>query len=668
MNGSQPTYEFGPFALDAGKRLLLRDGASVPLAPKALETLLALIEYRDRVVTKDELLQRIWGDTVVEEGGLTRNISILRKALGEKPDDHHYVVTVPGRGYRFVADVHRRARSAEPADAANQDEVRLESTPAVTLSDRFAPVTRSPVLRGELPTHAAPVAAATDGPSSIRKWLLVGGLAALAAGGLVYALRPTQAAHAERPLITAIAVLPLENLSDDPSQEYFADGMTEALIGNLARIRALRVVSRTSVMRFKGAAAPLTEIARALNVDAVLEGSVQRTSDRVRVSLQLIHAPTDAHLWSREYERELTDILKLQSDVARAVADEVQARVTAEERARLASAGSVTPAAYQEFLLGQHYLWRLNEEDLARAIGHFEQSVRLDPGSAAAYAGLSHAWWWRGIWGATTFKQVESPSRAAAVKALELDPGLPEAHVSMGRLKFGHEWDWSGARQAFARALVIDPNNVDAHFFSAMLCMALGCFSEAIDHMNRIEERDPLSATVQSFFGRVLYRARRYDDAIVHLNRAIELDPQSPAGAYGRLADVYETVGKHDEALMLLEKAASLEGRPRGAERTARAARIYALMGRREEAIEMLKQSRGSNPHMLAMAYTALGDRDEAFRLLFGIIEAPSFNVYVKTDPAFDRLHSDPRWHEVLRRMKYPPETVISTPDSLDPR
>ena len=229
-------------------------------------------------------------------------------------------------------------------------------------------------------------------------------------------------------------------------------------------------------MRFKGAAPPLTELARTLNVDAVLEGSVQRIGDRVRVSVQLIHAATDAHLWAREYERELTDVLKLQSDVARAVADEVQARVTAEERARLAPAGSVNPAAYQEFLLGQHYLWRLTEEDLARAIAHFEESVRVDPNYAASYAGLSHAWWWRGIWGATTFKQVESPSRAAAVKALELDPGLPEAHVSIGRLKFGHEWDWSGARQAFTRALAIDPNNVHAHFFSAMLCMALGAF------------------------------------------------------------------------------------------------------------------------------------------------------------------------------------------------
>ena len=274
----------------------------------------------------------------------------------------------------------------------------------------------------------------------------------------------------------------------------------------------------------------------------------------MRITVRLVHGPTDTQLWTRQYEQQLTDVLKLQSEVASAVADEIQVRITAEERARLASAGAVDPAAYEEFLLGQYYLWRLNEEDLARAIGHFEYSARLDPTNAATYAALSHAWWWRGIWGATAFKQVESPSRAAAAKALALDPTLAEAYVSSGRIKFGHEWDWQGADLDFKRALAIDPNNVDAHLFSAMLCMAVGCFTEALEHMGRVEQLDPLSPAVQSFFGRVLYRAGKYDDAIAHLNRAIGLEPRSAAGAYRRLAEVYEALGRYNDALAVLEK------------------------------------------------------------------------------------------------------------------
>ena len=641
---AKQSYEFGPFRLIPDERQLLRDGEPVALTPKGLDLLVVLVENAGHLIEKGELLNRVWPDSFVEEGNLTVKMSELRRALGRTADGAHYVETVPRSGYRFVASV-----------TSNNDEV--PETPVVQVDD------------DEKVGEPSPPSPEPRPPSGSRRWVyaLIGVavvcvlLVGLNAGGLRDRIFPIAAGPTA---IRSLAVLPLENLSGDASQDYFAEGMTEALITDLAKIHELRVISRPSVIQYKGTRKPVPEIARELNVDAVLTGSVVRAGERVRIAVQLIHAATDAHLWSRDYERELTDVLKLQSDVARAVADEVQARVTAEERARLASAGSVTPAAYQEFLLGQHYLWRLNEEDLARAIGHFEQSLRLDPNSAAVYAGLSHAWWWRGIWGATTFKQVESPSRAAAVKALELDPGLPEAHVSMGRLKFGHEWDWSGAERAFSRALAIDPNNVDAHFFSAMLCMAIGCFPDAIDHMKRIEERDPLSSTVQSFFGRVLYRARRYDEAMVHLNRAIELDPQSPAGAYGRLADVYEAVGKYDEALMLLEKAASIEGRRRDANETVAAARIYALMGKRKEAIGMLKGSRGSNPHMLAMAYTALGDHDEAFRLLFRIIEDPSFNVYVKTDPAFDPLHDDPRWREVLRRMNYPTETNAGSRDS----
>lgn len=608
MTEPQPIYQFGPFSLDPNKRLLWRDAEPLLVAPKVLDTLLVLIEHRARVVGKDELLEQVWGRTVVEEGGLARNISVLRKALGEKPDDHTYIVTVPGKGYRFVADVR------ETADATPQP----------------------------LQTRRSP-----------WPWLALGGLAALAAAAvLIYFLRPTPALETRQGAITALAVLPLDNLSGDPTQEYFADGMTEALIGNLARIRALRVVSRTSAMRFKGTTRSLPEIARSLNVDAIVEGSVQRIDDRVRISVQLIHAPTDTHLWAREYERDLTDILELQGEVARAVAEEIQVQITAEERARLTSAGSIDPAAYQEYLLGQYYLWRLSEEDLARAVGHFERATRLEPGYAAAYAGLSHAWWWRGVWGTKTPKQVKSQSRAAALRALQLDPRLAQAHVSMGRIKFAYDWDWAGAEQDFARALELDANSLDAHFFLGMLCMALGRFPESIAHIEQAEQLDPLSATVQSAFGRVLYRARRFDAAILHLNQAIELEPQT-ASHYGRLADVYEEMGRYDDALAFQATADKVLGRPAGVSLSV--ARIHARMGKAGEARRILDLHRATQPGFVtATVYAALGDHDAAFRLLFELDEERDALNYVKTDPRLDRLHSDPRWEVLLRRMNLP--------------
>jgi tetratricopeptide (TPR) repeat protein len=406
-------------------------------------------------------------------------------------------------------------------------------------------------------------------------------------------------------------------------------------------------------MRFKGATRPIAEIAQALNVDAIVEGSVQRTGDRVRISVQLVHAATDAHLWAREYERDLTDILRLQGEVARAVAEEIQVQITAEERARLTSAGAVNPAAYQEYLLGQHYLWRLTEEDLTRAIDHFEGAIQRDASYAAAHAGLSHAWWWRGVWGAKTPKQVKTPSRDAALRALALDPQLAEAHVSTGRIKFSYDWDWSGAEKDFGRALEIDPNNLDAHFFHGMLYMALGRFAEALAHIERAEQLDPLSAAVQSGFGRILYRARRFDEAVLHLNQAIELEPQT-AGNYHRVADVYEEMRRYDDALAFHDKEDKLLGRTSGVGPDV--ARIYARMGRRSQARQVLPLRQTSRREwlQLAAAYAALEDRDEAFRLLFDSVEERDGLNYVKTDPRLDTLHADPRWQLLLRRMNFP--------------
>ena len=349
-------------------------------------------------------------------------------------------------------------------------------------------------------------------------------LAALMAGVAVYLLLFRDRFSPVLSDIKSVAVLPLENLSGDPAQEYFADGMTEALISNLAQIHALsRVISRTSVMRYKGSGKSLQEIAAELKVDAVIEGTVQRSGGRVRVTARLIPAATDSPSWTGNYERDLSDVLKLQSDVARAVADEIRIQVTPEERARLAAARSINPKAHEAYLLGRHHL-RTNEDDLRQAIGHFERAIQLAPDYAAAYAGLSNAWATRGVFGAKNHKEVMPLARDAAVKAVALDPQLPEAHVALVPVK-AYDWDWASAEQEITRALELDPNSAEAHRAYADLLMALERHAEAIREIARAEQLDPLSSNIQSRYGRVLYRARKYEEAVPHLQRAIDLDP-----------------------------------------------------------------------------------------------------------------------------------------------
>ena len=478
-------------------------------------------------------------------------------------------------------------------------------------------------------------------------------LSMLVAGAIIYALFFRRApVTPSTPEIRSIAVLPLNNLSGDPAQEYFADGMTEALISNLAQIRALKVISRTSVMRYKGSGKSLPEIARELNVDAVIEGSVQRSGGRVRVTAQLIHAATDTHLWARDYEREMADVLKLESEVARAVVDEIKIQVSAEERARLASARSVNPQAHEAYLLGRYHLSKPNEDDLKLAIEYFERAIQLAPDYAAAYAGLSDAWRERGIWGQKTFKEVEAPSRDAALKAIELDAGSAEPHISLSYIKQIYDWDWTGSEQEVKQALEIDPGSLEAHHGYALLLMALGRHPEAIREMQTAEQLDPLSSLIQSNFGRVLYRARRYEEAVAHLKRSAELDPRN-YGAYGRMGDAYAHMGKFEEAIAAFKKAGELRADD---VYRARTARVYAMMGRQREAREIVSGVK-ARAFEIAGVYTALGDNDQAFKILQKAVEErDTLVVFVKEDPDFDSLHSDPRWKELLRRMNFPSE------------
>jgi eukaryotic-like serine/threonine-protein kinase len=495
------------------------------------------------------------------------------------------------------------------------------------------------------------------GPSISRRWIAILALVILLGTALGYRFLFRGAPTPVSQEIKSIAVLPLENLGD-PSQDYFADGMTEALISNLGQIRALdRVISRTSVMRYKGSRKSLQEIARELNVDAVIEGTVQRSGGRVGVTARLIPAATDSPLWDRHYERDLSDVLKLQSELARAVADEIRIQVTPDERARFAAARNINPQAHEAYLLGHHHL-RTNEGDLRQAIEQFDHAIRLAPDYAAAYAGLSRAWTMRGIWGVKNLKEVTTPAREAALKAVALDPLLPEAHMALSEVRFllSDDWDWAGVEQEIARALELDPNSAQAHRAYADLLMALERHDEAIREIQRAEQLDPFSSSIQSRYGRVLYRARKYDEALPHLQRAIELDP-NPGNSmpYWILGELYTQVGRYDEAIASFKKAQSHDG---SGDISAEIAWVYARLGKQKEARRILAElksrtdSSSFSDAPAAGAYAALGENDEAFRVLFRMVEERS-NVatFIKADPPFESLHSDRRWRELLTRM-----------------
>src|SRR5262245_5798591 len=497
----------------------------------------------------------------------------------------------------------------------------------------------------------------------LRRWMVVAAIAVVLMIGLASFLYWWRAPAVQPDQIKSLAVLPLENLSADPGQEYFADGMTEALISNLTQVRALRVISRTSVMRFKGSRTPLAEIARELNVDAVIEGSVQRDGGRVKITARLIQAVNETLLRSFDYERELADVLKLQSEVARAVTEEIRTQLTAEERARLASARRVNPEAHEAYLLGRYHLRRQNEADLKLAIGHFERAIQLDASYAAAWAGLSVAWLQRGLWGGTHFQDVEPPARQATVKALELDDGSVEAYTSLAMLKHRYEWDWAGAEHDFRRAIELDPGSVEAHRFFALLLTALGRHAEAISEIQIAEQLDPLSSLVQSDFGYDFYLARKYEQAERRLKRAIDLDPLN-YGAYGRLGRVYDEMGRYADAIACLEKAVTRQDRGGGNRiYPLTRARVYARMGKREEALQVLKEMQrttvpaGFPVREAAAVWAALGNKDEAFRLLFNLVDKrATLLIFIKVYPYFDSLHSDPRWKELIRPMNFPEE------------
>jgi TolB-like protein/Flp pilus assembly protein TadD len=458
-------------------------------------------------------------------------------------------------------------------------------------------------------------------------------------------------------------VLPLENLTGDPAQDYFVDGMTDALITDLAKIRSLHVISRTSAMQYKARTKPLPQIARELNVDAVVEGTVARSGDRVRIDAQLIHAATDRHLWANSYQRDLRDILALQNDVARAVAAEVQAELTPEEWSGFASTRTINPEAYEAYLKGRYFSDKGTAEGLNTGIEYFKQAIQKEPSYALAYAGLADAWSFLGFGlpGAPPFLEIARNARTAAMKALDLDDKLSEAHAALGFTKFLWDWEWEAAEKEYQRALQLNPNNAIGYHRYAVLLLSLGRYEEALRNFERAHQIDPLSPLVNRWLVESLVKAGRSDQALEQARKMLELHSGNYYAHFGA-GVVYALLNMYKEAIPQLEQASSISasGKKLGANASARRllAHSFLATGRREEAEKILNELIRDTPTFashIGDLLVDLGRTDEAFEWFEKCYATRCAGiVHFKTTPYHTPLQSDPRYKEMVRRMGYP--------------
>ena len=569
-------YEFGPFRVDARERRLLRDGELVPLTPKVFEILLALVQNSGHVLSKDEVMQLVWPNTIVEEGNIARNISTLRNALGERPLERKYIETVPWRGYRFIASV---------------KEVPEESV---------------------------------------------------------------------RPAIGSLAILPFVNVASDPNLDYLADGIAETLINNLSQLAQIKVMSRNSTFRYKGREAEVSIIARELKVESVLMGRVAERDDLLSVSVELVDARDDTHIWGAQYIRNPADLFTVQETIAREIADKLRLKLTSEVQKRLTRRHTESAEAYQLYLKGRYYFNKLTVDGMKKGIEHHQRAIEKDPHYALAYAGLADCYNYFA-------KPVEA--KQAVSKALELDDGLGEAHGSLGFLKFVYDWDFQGAEAEFKHALELSPNYAEAHHWSAIYFANLGRREEASSEAKRAVELDPLSLLMNMTPALASYLARDYDAAVAHLQKIIEMEPNFPA-AHSVLGNVYLQQELFEQAMVEYQKVLELLKGVPPVEMSMKAivAHAYAKWRKRSKAIKLLDELTATikdtdqapgvvnvSPHSIAEIHAALGQTEEAFDWLNQACDQHDMQmVGLLTNPTLDPLRSDARFDDLVRRVGLP--------------
>jgi TolB-like protein/DNA-binding winged helix-turn-helix (wHTH) protein/Flp pilus assembly protein TadD len=629
------TLRFGLFELDLRSGELWKQGRKVRLEGQPVQILICLLERSGELVTRDELRERLWpADTYVNfEHGLNAAVKRLRRALNDSADNPRFVETLPRRGYRFLA----------PVESVRSD----EGMPAIAEITPDSPVSalEEPPLSEDNhkldPAHWL----LTSRKSAFALLLILALLAA-------WMLRPK---NSPSPVVRSLAVLPLENLSGDPSQDYFSDGMTDELITELGQISGLRVISRTSVMTYKGARKPLPQIARELNVDTVVEGTVLRSGDQVRITAQLIEAPADKHLWAQSYEGDVRQTLTLQRQVARAIAEEIHIELTSHERDVLKSVNAVKLDAYEAYLKGRYFWNKRTADGLKKAIDYFNQAIELDPSYARAYSGLADSYALLGDWeyGVLAPKEAYPKAKAAATKALELDSALGEAHISLAFSLDGFDWDFGAAETEFRRGIELNPGYATGHQWYAGHLILFGRNNEAIAEMKKAEDLDPLSLIIGADLAEDFLIAHRYDEAILQIRKTMDLDSNFALAHY-QLGQAFLQKHSYNEAVGELQKAVSLSGGSTTSKSSL--AYAYAVSGNRNEAEAILDELKSrssgsfSNAPEIALVYVGLGQRDQAMDWLEkGYNER--FNPGVLMRPAFEPVRSDPRFQDLLHRI-----------------
>jgi TolB-like protein/DNA-binding winged helix-turn-helix (wHTH) protein/Tfp pilus assembly protein PilF len=627
---------FEGYQVDLQTGELRKNGSKVRLSGQPFQILALLLERPGELISREELRTRLWPDEVFVDFDHSLNAAVnkLREALCDSTSDVRLIETLPKRGYRFIGPIETRDKPA---------------TPQVAL---LPPGAAPPAPRNRLNRLHITL------KHALALSVLV--LAGLLTGLYVYSRRSHTSGNVV-PAIHSIAVLPLKNISGDPAQEYFADGMTEEIIGRLSMIRGLRVISRTSAMHFKDSLAPLPEIAKALGVDAMVEGSVIRDGGRVRVHAQLIRAATDEHFWSETYDRELGDALALESDVAQAIAARVEVTVTGAERARLVAARQVSPDVYENFLKGQLAERSNSPSAKQKSIAYFEEAIKKDPAFAPAYLGLAQAYdalGMPGVGGAPP-RELRPKVTSAIRKALELDPALPGAHTLMGSL-YQMQWQWNDAEREYKLALELDPNDAGAHLSFSSWLLSQGRTEEALAWSRRARELDPIGITGNTM-GWVLFQSHHYHEAIRELRSALAVHPDDASTYWSCwfLGFALIANGQPDEAIPVLEKALALSERNPAV--IGVLVRAYAHAGRRTEALRLLdelkrRQQKGYVPTAaLVNAYLGLGDNEQTFFWLERAYneQSPILQL-IKVHPFFDPLRSDPRFADLVRRVGLP--------------